>query len=68
VDRKKRIEKLRAGFETLDDHEKDYLMGIAKALAFASGTAPEAFSPPKPDDRGSEQKKGGRDSMKRGGL
>jgi hypothetical protein len=48
--REKRIEKLRAEFETLDDRQKDYLMGIAKALSFAnaSGKAAMAPSPPKP--------------------
>jgi hypothetical protein len=31
-----KLEKLRAGFETLDDYQKDYMLGIADALAFAN--------------------------------
>jgi hypothetical protein len=48
-----RVEKLRAEFEALDDTQKDYLVGIAKALAFARtpGKADGALSPPGPDGR-----------------
>jgi hypothetical protein len=51
VGRKKKILKLRAEFEALDDMQKDYLMGIAKALSFAyaSGKTASTPSPPKPN-------------------
>jgi hypothetical protein len=49
----KMIEKLRVEFEALNDTQKDYLVGIAKALSFASASekAAAALSPPGPDDR-----------------
>jgi hypothetical protein len=51
VDQEKRIEKLRAKFEALNDAQKDYLLGIAKALSFANASekAAAALSASKPD-------------------
>jgi hypothetical protein len=59
MDREKMIEKLRVEFEALNDTQKDYLVGIAKALSFASASEkaatapspPTALSPPGPDER-----------------
>jgi hypothetical protein len=68
VGRRKRVEKLRVEFETLDNDQKDYLLGIAKALAFADASQKTGagFSPPKPDTRKAEQGKTGAASMKVG--
>jgi hypothetical protein len=65
---KERIKKFRTEFETLNENEKNYLMGIAKALAFAhaSEKAVGAPLPPEPDDRGAEQGRDGGDSIKGG--
>jgi hypothetical protein len=66
VGRRKRVEKLRVEFETLDTDQKDYLLGIAKALAFADASQKIAggFSPPEPAARKAEQEKTGAGSMK----
>jgi hypothetical protein len=68
VDRRKGVEKLRVEFETLDNDQKDYLLGIAKALAFADASQKTAsgFSPPRPSARKAEQGKTGAGSMKGG--
>jgi hypothetical protein len=54
VDQEKKIETLRAKFEALDDAQKDYLLGIAKALSFANASEKAAAAPssPKPDQAG----------------
>jgi hypothetical protein len=56
MDREEKIAILRAEFETLDDTQKDHLVGIAKALSFAhaSDKAAVAIPPPGPDGRGTE--------------
>jgi hypothetical protein len=54
MDREEKIAILRAEFETLDDTQKDHLVGIAKALSFAHASGKAAASIPAPDGRGKE--------------
>lgn len=44
----KRIQTLSAGFKTLEEEEKSYILGVSRALAFAA----EASKPRKPAKRG----------------
>jgi hypothetical protein len=50
-----KVEKLRAEFEVLDDTQKTYIVGIAKALAFASASEKAGGTPSDPDRRGAEE-------------
>jgi hypothetical protein len=66
VDPEKKLEKLRTEFETLDDAQKNYIVGIARALSFASGNPVPGLSPPEPEIRGAEKEKGCSESTKKG--
>jgi hypothetical protein len=51
VGNEERLEKLHAEYETLDDAQKAYILGIAEALAFACSSRNAACGPDSPPQR-----------------
>jgi hypothetical protein len=67
VDQENRIEKLRAKFEALDDAQKDYLLGIARALSFANASEKAAAALSASKHEGTEAGKDSDNAKKEGG-